>query len=80
MEQTDELSGVRIKTGDVGAFIAIAMRASQCEVARDSWSPMLLSDDVIYLKGQRQCGLWKVAVFTPFSGHLSNSLCDLSIH
>jgi hypothetical protein len=69
-----------IKTGYVGTFIAIAVWASECEIAGNGLAPVLLRNDVVNLKGQRQCRLWNAAVFTPFSGSLSNGLSEVSIH
>jgi len=80
MKQTDELPGIGIKTGYVGTFVAIAVRASECEIAGNGLSPVLLGDNVVDLKGQRQCRLWNAAVFTPSSGSLSNGLSEFPIH
>ena len=55
MKQTDELSGIGIETGYVRAFVAIAVRASECEVTGNSLSPVLRRDDMVDLEGQRQC-------------------------
>jgi len=80
MKQTDQFPGIGIQTSYVGTFVAIAVRASEREIARNGLSPVLLSNDVVNLKGQRQCRLWNVAVFTPSSGSLSNGLSEFSIH
>jgi len=53
MKQTDELSGVRIETGDVGAFVPVAVRASEREIVGNGLASMLLRGDVVDLKRQR---------------------------
>jgi len=62
MKQADGLTRFRIETSDVRPFKAIAVRASQCEIAFDSLAPLLFGNDVIYLKWQGERKLWDQAV------------------
>lgn len=63
MKQADEITGYGIEARNVGTFMAIAMRAGESKVASDSFSTVLLGDDVVNLKGQRQGKFRHAAVF-----------------
>ena len=72
MKQTDQLTGVGIQSRDVGAFVAIAMRTSECEIAGNGFPTMLLRYDMIHLKGQRQGKLRNAAIFAVPTRSLPN--------
>lgn len=57
MKQAHELARSRIDTGDVGAFVEIAMGTGQRKIALNRFAAVLLGPYVINLEGQRECEL-----------------------
>ncbi len=80
MEQSHELSRVRINSGNIGAFEPITVKACQCEILTDSFAAMLARDDVVYLKGKPILGMRHAVIFAPILGSLPNQRQQLLVH
>ena len=80
MKQTDEFTGTGIQARNVGTFVAIAVRASESEIAGGGFSPVLLGHDVVNLKRQRQGKFRHAAVFAMPTSSRSNRPRQFLIH
>ncbi len=52
VKQSGELLGLGIQTSEVGAFVQIAVMASECQIFSDVRPAVLLGDDVFNMKRQ----------------------------
>jgi hypothetical protein len=78
--ETGQLPGYRVKSGEVGALVAVAMGASESQV-RGLVTPLVLfGDDVIDLVAESQGRLRDSAVFTPISCPPPDSPCEIFRH
>jgi hypothetical protein len=50
MKQANDFSGVRIEAGHIGSLETVAVDASEREILRFSFAPVLACNDVIYLE------------------------------
>ena len=53
VKQRGNLAGQRIDSRDIRPLVLVAVQATPREVAEDGWATVLLSNNVIDLKGQR---------------------------
>ena len=67
MEQAYNFSAGWINTGNVRAFIAVAMNAAQSQIIWLCYAAVLTGNDVVNLKRGRRCRRRQMTIFTPVS-------------
>ncbi len=80
MEQPGQFTRVRIKSGEVRAFVEIAVVAGQREVFRRVAAIMLARHDVFDMKSQRFLGLRQSAVFASVFRARADELAERLLH
>lgn len=72
MKETHKVSCGGLECGDVGAFVAVAVRTTQSKVTFVIRAAMLFGNNMVELVSREVCALWKEAVFAAFFGALEN--------
>jgi len=72
MKESDQLPRVRIHTGDIGAFVAVAMGTGQREITIHRRTPVFFGQNMVELKRERKGGLRQSTILTLFSGSFAN--------
>jgi hypothetical protein len=81
MKKSSNQARIRIYTGEVSTFMAIAMKAGQSEVLSRIVAVMLSRYDVFdFQRRQRRSRLRQLAVFTAVTSATANKLAGGSVH
>jgi len=80
VKQPHYLTAVGIDTSYIRPFVAVAIVASESEIAFGTLSAMLPRDDVVDLKWQVVEMLWHLTVFAGPSSALPNVLLKGAVH
>lgn len=80
VEEANDGLGLRIDSGDVWPFMAIAVDAGKGQVVEMFCAAVLFGDDMVNLEGEklRRCG--EPAVFTTSGGSFANRPNGLRVH
>src|ERR1039457_4235755 len=80
MEESNQLAGLRICSGDVRTLVPIAVKAGESEGFKNSQPSVLACDDVIDVKGQRIDGSGKVAILASVLGTTPDVPGQIPVH
>lgn len=61
MKEMDNFAGIRVPSGEVRAFVPVAVHARKGEILQAGFAAVLASDDVVYVKGRDVPGCGHVA-------------------
>ncbi len=80
MKEPDDLARVGICSGNIRAFVPIAVKSSEGEIFKSSLTTVLTCNDVIDVKGQRIDGSVKVTILTSVLCTLPDFPDNVPIH